>query len=81
MCVCERERERVCVCVCVRERESVCVSVCGVSVHVYVAVCLACSHSCVRAMFLHCVLFHRCGEVVTFYHLCVCAAVIGVFFC
>ena len=62
----------------------VCVSVCGVSVRVcmsmFVATCLACSHSCVCAMFLHCVFLHRCGEVATFYHLCVCAAII-VFFC
>ena len=39
--------------------------------------CLACSHSCACAMFLHFFFFHRCGEVAIFYHLCVCAAVIG----
>ena len=75
---------------CERARVCVCVSVCGVSVRVcmsmFVATCLACSHSCVCAMFLHCVFLHRCGEVATFYHLCVCAAiivffVIDVFFC
>ena len=43
----------------------------------FVALCLACAHSCVCAMFLHCVFFHRCGEVAIFYHLCVCAAIIG----